>query len=87
MIWVAKLMPLLLFLPGIWRENLRSVIWLCFICLGYFVLLVQRLFALPGDAIAITGLAAVVVLFVAAMLYVRWRARALRAAATAVAGE
>jgi len=79
-LWLGKLLPLLLFLPGMLRDRLRSYIWLCFVCLLYFIALVERLFALPGNALAITGTVAVVTLFVAAMLYVRWRARELRAA-------
>jgi len=82
-IWLGKLLPLLLFLPGMLRDKLRSYIWLCFVCLLYFIALVERLFALPGNALAITGTVAVVTLFCAAMLYVRWRARELRAANTA----
>ena len=78
LIWLIKLLPLLMFLPGMRRDNLRSYIWLCFICLGYFMLLVQRIFATPTDPVVITGLIAVVLLFTAAMLYVRWRARELR---------
>jgi len=78
-IWTFKLVPLLLFLPGMRRDNLRSYIWLCFVCLGYFASLVVRLFAAPGDPLLITGLVADVVLFISAMLYVRWRARELRA--------
>lgn len=78
-IWSLKLLPLLLFLPGMLRDNLRSYIWLCFVCLGYFLILVQRIFAQPDNPLVIVGLAAVVVLFVAAMLYVRWRAHELRA--------
>jgi uncharacterized membrane protein len=77
-IWVGKLLPLLIFLPGMLRDNLRSYIWLCFVSLLYFVALVERLFALPGSALAWTGMIAVVVLFIAAMLYVRFRARELR---------
>jgi len=77
-IWALKLVPLLLFLPGMRRDNLRSYIWLCFVCLGYFMILVQRIFAQPGNLLVISGLAAVVLLFIAAMLYVRWRARELR---------
>lgn len=80
-IWSLKLLPLLLFLPGMLRDNLRSYIWLCFVCLGYFLVLVQRAFAQPDSPLVITGMVAVVVLFIAAMLYVRWRARELRALA------
>ena len=77
-IWALKLLPLLLFLPGMLKDNLRSFIWLCFVCLGYFLILVQRIFAQPDNLLVIGGLVAVVILFNAAMLYVRWRARELR---------
>jgi uncharacterized membrane protein len=77
-IWVLKVMPLLLFLPGMRKDNLRSYIWLCFVCLGYFMILVQRIFAQPDSLLVVSGLVAVVILFIAAMLYVRWRARELR---------
>ena len=79
-IWLFKLLPLLLFLPGMLRDNLRSFIWLCFVCLLYFIVLVQRLFVIPGDTLAVVGTVAVVSLFTSAMLYVRWRARELRSA-------
>lgn len=78
-IWLGKLLPLVLFLPGMLKDNLRSFIWLCFVCLLYFIALVERLFAQPDSWLAITGTVAVVVLFTAAMFYVRWRARELRA--------
>jgi uncharacterized membrane protein len=74
----VKVLPLLLFAPGMLRDNLRSYIWLCFVCLLYFTVLVVRVFADPADLRGVIGLGAVVVLFIAAMLYVRWRARALR---------
>jgi uncharacterized membrane protein len=77
-IWVLKILPLLLFLPGMLKDNLRSFIWLCFVCLGYFLILVQRIFAQPDNPLVIGGLVAVVILFIAAMMYVRWRARELR---------
>ena len=79
-VWLVKLLPLLIFLPGMLNDNLRSFIWLCFVCLLYFIVLVQRLFVVPGDSLAVVGTMAVVSLFIAAMLYVRWRARELRSA-------
>ncbi len=82
-IWVGVLVPLVIFVPGMLRDNLRSYIWLCFVSLLYFMRLVVDLFARPDDLLAVTGMVAVVVLFTGAMLYVRWRARELRAAATA----
>ncbi len=78
-VWAAVLVPLLLFLPGVLRDNLRSYIWLCFVCLLYFMRLVLENFAHPGKPLALAGMAAVVALFCSAMMYVRWRARELRA--------
>lgn len=82
-IWFGKLFPLLLFVPGMLRDRLRSFIWLCFMSLMYFVAQVERVFAQPGDLAAITGLSAVVILFCSAMMYVRWRARELKSAGPA----
>ncbi len=79
-VWLAYCLPLLIFLPGMLRDKLRSYIWLCFISLLYFTRLVVNLFAEPGSALAIVGMVAVVTLFIAAMMYVRWRAREVRAA-------
>jgi uncharacterized membrane protein len=80
-VWLAFLLPLLIFLPGMVRDNLRSYIWLCFVSLLYFMRLVLALFARPGDPPTVIGMVAVVTLFISAMLYARWRARELRAAA------
>jgi uncharacterized membrane protein len=41
--------------------------------------LVVAVFASPQNGLFITGLTAVVILFISAMFYVRWRARELRA--------
>ncbi len=79
-VWGAVLVPLLLFLPGMLRDNLRSFVWLCFVSLLYFMRLVINLFEQPHSALAWTGMLAVVSLFCSAMLYVRWRARELRSA-------
>ncbi len=79
-IWLGKLLPLLLFLPGMLRDRLRSFIWLCFVSLLYFITLVERLFATPQAVLPWLGMLAVVTLFCSAMLYVRWRARELHAA-------
>jgi uncharacterized membrane protein len=78
-IWLGKLLPLLVFLPGMLYDNLRSYIWLCFVSLYPFTALVISLFAEPHSASHRVGMVAVVTLFISAMLYVRWRARARRA--------
>jgi uncharacterized membrane protein len=78
-IWCGKVLPLLIFLPGMLRDRLRSFIWLCFVVLLYFITLVERLFAQPDSTLASVGMVAVVGLFVSAMLYVKVRGPELRA--------
>ncbi len=86
-IWLAVVLPLLIFLPGLLQDNLRSFIWLCFVCLLYFMRLVVDLFENPTNVFAIVGMVAVVLLFCSGMMYVRWRARELRQAAVAAGGH
>jgi uncharacterized membrane protein len=78
-IWIVRVLPLLIFVPGLARDNLRTYIWLCFVILLYFLTLVLRLFFDPLDPVAWVGMSCVVTLFVAAMFYARWRSRELRA--------
>lgn len=77
-IWVIRLLPLIIFIPGMRADKLRSYIWVCFVSLLYFMMLVLRLFADPTKLVSIVGMISVVSLFVSAMLYVRWRARQLK---------
>ena len=86
-IWLFHLLPLVMFLPGMLRDNLRSFIWLCFVCLLYFMRLVVSLFENPTAPLAIVGMIAVVILFCSGMMYVRWRARELREAAASGSGH
>jgi uncharacterized membrane protein len=86
-IWLAYLLPLLIFLPGMLRDRLRSYVWLCFVVLLYFVRLVERLFAEPGALPPIVGTVAAVGLFTCAMFYVRQRGPQLRGAAAPDPGD
>ena len=59
--------------------RLRSQIWLCFVCLLYFLALVQAVLAYPDNALPVAQLVLVVALFVSGAFYVRWQARFMRA--------
>ncbi|MEP5766441.1 MAG: DUF2069 domain-containing protein [Halieaceae bacterium] len=74
-IWVLRVLPLLIFLPGLVQDRPRTYIWICFVILMYFLILVLRLFAAPTDPVAWVGMISVVSLFVAAMMYARWRSQ------------
>lgn len=86
-ILAGKVLPLLIFLPGMLKENLRSYIWLCFVSLLYFIALVERLVAQPDSLLAALGMIGVVTLFIAAMMFVRWRARELKSATIPLSNE
>ncbi|MFT7286332.1 MAG: putative membrane protein [Halieaceae bacterium] len=84
-VWVLKLAPLVILLPGVWRDRLRSVIWLSFVSLMYFVLAVERLFAEPDSLRAQLELMAVILLFLSSMFYLRLRGPEQRAESGVVA--
>ena len=73
----VQLALLLAFLPGIVRQNLRSHIWLTFMLLGFFTMSVSTAFAC-SSIFTIAEVVLVAVLFISAMLYIRWRSMALR---------
>jgi len=75
--WFA---PLAILLPGLLRDRLRSVAWLSFVTLLYFVGGVQRVFAEPDSPRAVLELLSVIALFLCSMFYIRQRGRELRAA-------
>jgi len=72
---VVQALPLVVFMPGVARDNLRSVIWLTFVLLGYFVWAILAAFARPEDWAAQAGVALIVGLFTTAALYIRFRGR------------
>ncbi|MEM6774189.1 MAG: DUF2069 domain-containing protein [Pseudomonadota bacterium] len=86
-VWLVWLLPLAVLLPGVLRDRLRSVAWLSFLTLLYFVAAVQRIFAEPESLRAIVQLLAVISLFLASMFYIRQRGPELRPAQDARDGE
>ena len=74
-IWALRIVPLLIFMPGLFRDRARTYIWLCFVILLYFLSVVLRLFYNPADPVAWTAMVSIVTCFIAAMLYARWRSQ------------
>lgn len=67
----AKTLPLLLFLPSIIRQSLRSMIWLSFLLLLYLVFAV-----LMNSTEGWVMVALISALFMAVVLHIRWHNRA-----------
>lgn len=68
----VKIIPLLIVLPGLLLKSLRAHIWLCFIVLFYFTRAVVDSFLSLGSALDLVITTVTVVLFITAMLYVKW---------------
>ena len=65
-------LPLILFLPGMARENHKSLAMLSFVTLMYFIPLVVNVGSPDYDAFDVLSLALICVLFTASMLFSRW---------------
>lgn len=78
-IWVIRTLPLLIFVRGVLREDLRTLAWLCFVVLLYFVMAVTESMSPFALWINYVELALTVVIFCSATLFIRWRGRHLAA--------
>jgi len=77
----VQLALLLVFLPGMLKQNIRSYIWLSLILLVMFIASVAIAFAC-SSVLTVVEVFLVVSVFIAAMLYIRWRSRELKQLAT-----
>ncbi len=69
---VFAVLPLFIFIPGLLKENHRSIIMLCFVTLLYFTAIVANLFEPDRSIFDVSAVVAVVTLFIVSMMYSRW---------------
>lgn len=69
---LVAIVPLLIFLPGLYRQDHRSLVMLCFVSLLYFTVIVVNLFEPDKTLFSISALVTVILLFITAMMYSRW---------------
>jgi uncharacterized membrane protein len=72
-IYVISLLPLMIFIPGILADRLRTLIWLGFVLLLYFYNGVQNMAVPEPQTMDIVELVLTIVLFCASMVYARIR--------------
>ena len=70
-IYLIVLLPLLMFAPGLWVNNLRTYIWMGFVLLLYFASAVFGVSKPQPTALDFAELVLSVVLFCTAMFYTR----------------
>lgn len=72
-IYAISLLPLMIFIPGMLADKLRTLIWLGFVILLYFYNGVQNMAVPEPMALDIVELVLTILLFCAAMFYARIR--------------
>jgi len=68
----VKLVPLLIVLPGLMKDNLRAFIWLCFIVLFYFTQSVVESFLSKAAGVDLLITILTVVIFISSMYFIKW---------------
>lgn len=71
----VKIIPLIIFLPGLLKGHLRAHIWVCFVVLFYFTRSVVAAYLTEGDLLETAITATTVMLFIASMMNVFWQKR------------
>ena len=77
-VWILSVLPLLVFLVGVAKDNLVWLIWYCLLLLFYFISAVEDTFARPNNIIVVSGLVIIVLLFCVCTAYLRFRGREKR---------
>lgn len=72
-IWLFKILPLLLFVPGFFSHSHKSAAWLSYVSMLYFILAVLLAFT-PGASLWGWGMVfSTIALFISSMLFTRWK--------------
>lgn len=72
-ILLATVIPLLIFVPGLFKEHYKSLSLLCFVTLLYFIVAISNVFANNRTWMDIVEVVLIVILFNACMLFSRWK--------------
>ncbi len=70
-LWLVKILPLLIFVPGLRAKHLRTHAWLSFVVLLYFIVAVQTAFVEETRLYGITITLLLSLLFCALVIYIR----------------
>ena len=78
--WIFYLwpIPLMIFIPGLLRDNTRTLIWLCFVVLLYFYMAIDNLAGSRAHLLDHAELVLTVILFTSAMIWARCKQKAGR---------
>ena len=72
-IWLFKIMPFIILIPGLIQKRHRTATWLSFMSMFYFILGVLLAFTPGGSLWGWLLSISTLVLFFSSMLYTRWK--------------
>lgn len=78
-IWLFKMIPLLIFIPGLYKKSERTATWLSYVSMLYFIFAVLLIFTPGAFYYGWAMSASTLLLFLFSMLYTRWRKAELKA--------
>ncbi|MGY0217771.1 DUF2069 domain-containing protein [Endozoicomonadaceae bacterium StTr2] len=75
-VMIVRCTPLLLFLPFVFKNEVRPFLWLCFALTFYFISGVVNAMSGPQETYGLFLAVLSCGLFISAMMFARWKARA-----------
>ncbi len=72
-IWLFKILPFIILIPGLIQKRHRTATWLSFMSMFYFILAVLLAFTPGGSLWGWLLSISTLVLFFSSMLYTRWK--------------
>lgn len=70
-----KTLPFLILLPGVWRGSAKTISWLAYVLMLFFIIWVLAAFGKEGSLSGKIGTCLTLIQFVSASMYVRWEKR------------
>lgn len=74
-IWLFKILPLLLVIPGLLKRSHKAASWLAYVTMLYFVIGVLLVFTPEATLVGWLIVALAFVIFLSSLLYTRWQKR------------
>jgi uncharacterized membrane protein len=72
LMYSVKLIPLIIFIPGLLKMSARTHVWLCFVVLFYFTQSVVNVWLSKGYWFDVLTCITTISLFIASMMYAHW---------------
>ena len=70
---IFTFVPLIILLPGLYKEKYKTISLLCFVVLLYFIVAVDNFFSPSSNYVDVLEIIILVIMFSVAMMHSRWK--------------